>query len=273
VALGATFARLDYGLLVPASGERPLIARGLRSSMPDIVEIAGAVAPSAMSIAGSGEAAILYSAGARRLQFVVGLPGAPRALDPIDAAVLDMAPSAIAVDTAGATALLAGADGQIYRARRGSPDLVAVARVRGASSLSILPGGNAALVAGPEMGEVLLIDGFDGAPAIRSIAGPLAARAVQALDGRSAAVILNDGRLAIADLDAGSLEWLPLAADAEDFDSLDRSLFVLNRAGAAPLVLLDAAHGRSAWFVPPARPPARPRGHGKNPTRGEDRPN
>jgi hypothetical protein len=270
ISLAAVASGRDFALAVPDSGGVVLV-RGLRAATPEVVELPGALRPSSLSIAASGEAAVLYSDSERRLQFVQGLPAAARVLDPV--AVDSLA--AVALDSSGATALLAAPDGRIYRVSAGA-DPVSVTRLAGASSLAFVPGRDAALAASAETGEILLLDSLLGALSIRSIASPLAGvasvRAVRALDSRTAAVISADGRLAALDFEAGSLEWIPLAADAEDFDPIDRSLFVLNSAADAPLVLLDAARGRAAWFVPPVRPAARPRGHGKNLIRGEDRP-
>jgi hypothetical protein len=274
VSLAVTASRRDYALAVPESGGAPVLVRGLRAEAPEVVELPGVLRPSSLAIAASGDVAVLYSAAERRVQFIQGLPAAPRALDPLDAGDLDSV-TAIALDASGAAALLAAADGRIYRVRAGA-DPVSIARLPGVSALSFVPGRDAALAAAAGSGEILLLDSLGGALSIRSIASPLAGvaslRAVRALEPAAAAVITADGRLAVIDFESGSLEWIPLAGEAEDFDPIDRSLFVLNRAGVAPLLLLDAAQGRSAWFVPPVRPAARPRGHGKNLTRGEDRP-
>jgi hypothetical protein len=276
VALATSVAGRDYAVLVPESGAGPVIARGLRSSTPEILDVPGAIQASAVSIAASGDAALFYSESTRRLQFVDGLPSAPRALDPIDVGFLDASPAALAVDSAGSAALLAAPDGRIYLVLRDAASPLALGRLAGVTSLSFLPGRDAALAASAETGEVLLIEGWNGTISIRTVAGPAtgiaSARAVRALDGRTAAVISGDGRLAFVDLENGSLEWIPLASEAQDFDPLDSGLFALNRAGAAPLLLLDAAKGRSVWFVPPAGPPARPRNHGKNLILEEDRP-
>src|SRR4051812_17608086 len=102
VSLAATASRRDYALAVPASGGAPVLVRGLRSAPPDLVDLPGALEPSSISIAASGEAALLYSASARRAQFVQGLPAAPRALDPLDVSALDSV-AAIALDAAGST--------------------------------------------------------------------------------------------------------------------------------------------------------------------------
>jgi hypothetical protein len=136
-------------------------------------------------------------------------------------------------------------------------------------SLSFLPGRDAALAVSAESGQIMLFDQVAGAMSMRSVATIPGARAVQALDGRAAGVVTLNGRLATADLDTGAVEWIPLAAEAESFDALDRSLFILNRAGDHPLLLLDCARERSAWFVPPE--PTRPGPHRYPAARGEDR--
>jgi hypothetical protein len=269
VSAAAIASGRDYALVVSASGAAaPLLARGLRSGAPETSPIDGAIEPTSMAIAASGDAAVLHSAVSRRLQFIVGLPASPRALAPIDASAVDAV--AIALDAAGAVALVGAADGQLWRVSRNAPSLDPIARLRGVSSISFLPGRDAAVAAGAETGEIVLLEGLSGAISIRSAAAIPGVRAVQALDLRSAAAITRDGRLASIEFETGAVEWIPLAAEAEMFDSLDRSMFVLNRAGDRPLVLLDAARGRTAWFVPPE--PARSSAVGAPAVRGEDRP-
>ena len=277
VAAAAVAFRRDYALVIPASGPpRAMLARGLRSGAPETLPLDGAIEPTAIAIASSGAIAALHSRAAHKLQFVVGLPDAPRALEPVDTSVLDGEGVALAIDADGSVALLAAADGQIYRAGPGAAGLTWVASVRGAASLSMLPDRDAAVALSAESGEIVLLDGIArGALSIRTVAGPLQniqnARAVHALDRLSIGVIA-DGRLAAVDLESGAVDWIDLAAAAEYFVPLDRHLFVLNRAGAQPLLLLDASQGRSAWFVPPDRSPSIPLGAGGNRIRGEHRP-
>ena len=278
VAAAAVAVRQDYALVVPASNDPAVfLARGLRSGAPEILPLDGAVAPSALVISSSGASALLHSRATHRLQFVVGLPAAPRALDAVDTSYLDGEAVAFALDADGSAALLAAADGQIYLASRAAATLTPIARLRGAASLSILPDRDAAVALSAETGEVVLLEGITaGARSIRTLAGPIHGiphpRAVQALDSRSIGVIAGE-RLAAIDVETGTIEWIELAAAAESFEPMDRSLFALNRAGAQPLLLLDSAKGRSAWFVPPDRnPPIAPRA-GKNNIRGEERPN
>jgi hypothetical protein len=278
VAAAAVAFRLDYALVIPASGQpRVLLARGLRSGTPETLLLNGAIEPTSIAIASSGATAALHSRPTHQLQFIVGLPDAPRALEPVDTRALDGESVALAIDADGSAALLAAADGQIFRGGLGSATLTRIASLRGTASLSMLPDRDAAVALSAESGEIVLLDGLTTvAPSIRTVAGPLQnipnPRAVQALDRRSIGVIA-DGRLAFVDLETGAVEWIDLAAAAENFETLDRHLFVLNRAGAQPLLLLDAAKGRSAWFVPPDRGPSIPLGAGKDLIRGEDRPN
>jgi hypothetical protein len=260
VARAAIASRQDYALAVAVRGAGlPILVRGLSAAAPEIVAIGGAVDASLLAVASSGSA-VLYSKTAGQVQFIDGLPGAPSASEPIDAGVLGGGAVALAIDDAGASAVLAAADGQIYVASRGgATPLRAVARLRGASSLAMLPGGASVLAASAETGDVILIEGLAGAVSVRAVGGSAgglgAARSVAALDALTAGVILADGRLAAVDLQGGSVEWIALAGAAESFESLDRTLFVLNRAGDGPLLLLYSAQGRSAWFVPPDRQP------------------
>jgi hypothetical protein len=265
VAFAAVAARQDYALVVPVNGDgHPLLARGLRGGAPATISIEGAIEPTGMAIAASGSAATLCSISARKLQFLTGLPDAVQALPPIDFSDIVPAVSAVALDSDGSSALLAAEDGGIYfvASRDSSPRLIA--RLPGVSSIGFLPDGQAAVAGSSRTGDVVLLESLRGAVNIRTVAGPAngiaSVRAVQALGARSIGVIAGDGQLASIDLDTAALEWIPLAGEAQSFEPLDRNLYALNRAGAAPLLLLDAAGGRAAWFVPPDRglaPPVR----------------
>jgi hypothetical protein len=275
VAIATISFRQDYALVIPAGQSRVMVARGLRSGAPEILPLAGAVEPTAIVIATTGSVALLHSRVSHQLQFVVGLPTEPRALTPIDSSMLDGDGVAFAIDAEGSSALIAAADGQIYRATRAAGPLTSIARLRGALSLSILPDRDGAVVLSAESAEVVLLEGLAGGSlSIRTVAGASQGitrpRSVQAFDRRTIGVIA-DGRLAAVDLETGAVDWIDLAAVAENFEPMGRSLFVLNRAGNQPLVLLDAIEGRSAWFVPPDRSPSISLGTGRNTVRGEDR--
>jgi hypothetical protein len=139
----------------------------------------------------------------------------------------------------------------------------------------VLPGRDAA-VAAAETGDLILIERLNDAGGIRTIAGAasglVSPRSIAALDADTIGVIAGDGRLAMVDVNTGAVEWLALPGTAQAFVSLDPGLFALNRPGPHPLLLLDAFHGRSTWFVPPDRTPAVQRGPAKLSIGGEARP-
>jgi hypothetical protein len=263
VGVAAIASRQDYALVTPAGDTRLVLARGLRSGSPDPIAIPGAIEVSRILVSRSGAAAVVVSASGRMLQFLTGLPADPRALAAIDAGALEGGVAALALDDDGSTALLASAGGAIWRARRDDGALDSIAQIPGASSITVIPERDAAAVAARETGEILLLEALHGAISVRGLAGPASGigppRALQGLDRATLAVIAGDGRLAALRLESGDIEWLPAAAPAERFDSLDGSRFVLNHAGPQPLLVLDAARERFTWFVPPDRGPAFPR--------------
>ena len=266
VSAAAIAVRQDYALATRSDGVGgPVLVRGLRAETPDVLEIDNAIEASSVTIAPSGTVALLHSPTRRQLQFVTGLPAAPHALEPVDLSGIESI-AVVAVDSDGARAILGAADGQIYVAGQGTAPR-AVATLRGVSSLAVLPEKDAAVASSVETGDLILLEGLAGTPSIRTLGGIAnglgPARAVRALDSRTVGVIAADGKLAALDIESGSVEWIALAGIAENFVPLDRNLFVLNRAGDQPLLLLDSSRGHSAWFVPPDRRPVQPRRPGQ----------
>lgn len=249
----------DYAIVTPAnSGGRAAVVRGLRSGAPQTASIDGAISATGIVIADSGSAAALYSDSAA--QFVSGLPAAPSASDPIDLTAANGV-AAMAIDAAGRSLLVLGRDGSVYRAAPGA-DLKWIARVPGAVSASFLPGGDDAVVASADTGDVVLLRGVSGTLNVRTVAGAAngltSARSVRAINANEIAVVGGDGRLGVITTETGSIEWIGLAGAAERIDALDRGLLVLNRAGPGPLLLLDISQGHAPYFVPPD---ARGEGH------------
>jgi hypothetical protein len=259
IGVAAVSAPQDYALATAfRKGGPPVLARGLRSGAPQTAAIDGAIAASGIAIAESGSVAVLYSNSDLQLQFVTGLPAAPQALDPVDLSALNGGVAAIAVDSAGANALLVSGDGNIYRvAARGSHGVNWLLRAPGASSASLLPNGDDAVVGSSDTGEVLLLHGISGSLSVRTIAGPsngiTSARAVRAISDQEVGVVDGTGRLAAITIDSGSTEWIALAGAAEGFESLGNNLMLLNHAGPNPLLLFDTAQGHATYFIPPDR--------------------
>jgi hypothetical protein len=272
VVSAAVASRGDFALALPAQGGPAALVRALRADAPETVFLDGTIAASTVLLARTGAAAALYSATGRQLQFVTGLPAAPRVLDPVEG----VEAIAVALDDSGSTALIASPDGQIFAATAGASTLRAIGRLSGVSALAMLPGRDAAVAASAETGDVILIEGLGGAGAIRTLAGAssgiAAPRSLAALDAQSVGVIVGDGRLAAIAIETGAVEWIDLPGAAQNFQALDSGLFALNRPGRGPLLLLDALHGRSTWFVPPDRIPAIQRGPAKSGIGGENRP-
>ncbi len=255
IGTAAVSAQRDYALVTDVNGDGHLVlARGLRSGAPRTSALAGAIAPAGISLSDSGAVAVLYGNAPAKVQFVTGLPDAPQALDPIDIAMLNGGVLALAADSAGRSALLAAADGGIYRTDGRS--IQWVVRIPGAASVAFLPNGDDAVVASTA-GEVLLLHGLSGTLSVRAVAnasnGIQSARAVRALSDREIAVVDGAGGLAAIDLENSSVEWIGLAGAAGRIVPLDRNLLLLNEVGPQPLLLLDTTNGRAPYFVPADR--------------------
>jgi hypothetical protein len=252
IANAAVAASQDYAIVTRANGDgSPALVVGLRSGAPQLRSVERAIVPSGMLIGDSGAAAVLYSD--TQLQFVDGLPAAPNAADPVALDGLNGV-AAVALDAAGANALLVSRDGNIYRAARGAAP-VWVARVPGGISASFLPGTDDAAVASAETGDVVLLHGLSGSLTIRTVAGAAngltSARSVRAINGSELAVVDGQGRLGVVAVETGNVEWVGLAGAADRIETLARGLLVLNQAGARPLLLLDLNQGHAPYFVPP----------------------
>jgi hypothetical protein len=254
--LAAPAPGLDYAIVTDVHGTgEPFVAQGLASGAPAVTPLARGIAITAAFVAGSGTSAVLYSQPNALLQFVSGLPAQPQAGDPMDLSGLSGGLSALAVDSTGRTALLISGDGGIYRAGSDGQGPRFIVRAAGASSISLLPNGQDAVIGNRDTGEVLLIRGFDGAATVSTLAGDGAgigsAIAVRALSDQAAGIVNAAGRFAIVDLDTSTVTWMELAGRADRIEPVDRNLFLLNHPGAGPLFLLDLTNGRTTYFIPP----------------------
>ena len=255
----AVFATsLDYAIITDAHGTgEPFLVRGLASGAATVTPLANGIVSSMVVLAASGSAAALYSQPNARLQFISGLPAQPQAGSPVDVSSLNAGVSSLAVDPAGRSALLITGDGSIYWTGVNGQGPQFVLRAAGASSVSILPNGQDAVVGNRDTGEVLLIRGFADAASVSTLtgagAGITSAAAVQALSNHDAAIVDGTGRLAIADLDTSAVTWMGLAGKADRIEQ-DGNLLLLNHPGNGPLLLLDLTNGRTTYFVPSDQP-------------------
>ncbi len=259
VGMAAAAAPLDYAIVTDARDGAPMLVRGLAGGALSIAPLTGAAAPSRIVIAPSGAAAALYSASGNTLQFVSGLPAQPQAGDAMD--VSPVGPLAgFAVDSAGKAALLAATDGGIYWLSAGSAPRF-ILRIPGATAAALLPNGRDALIS-TTTGCVAVVRDAAGAATLTTLGGAAAgldsAAALAAFDGQTAAVIDTAGRLALIDLNTGALTWVALASGADRFEPLGGGLYALNGPSPRPLLLLDPARSRGAYFVPPVSADTQP---------------
>lgn len=253
--LAAVAAGQDFAIAIDAhSSGQPLLVRGLASGLPTVAPIANGIVTSEAVLAASGTGAVLYSRADARLQFLSGLPAQPQAGNPIDLSSLSGGATAMAVDATGRSALLIAGDGSIYRAGADGHGPQFLLRAPGASSVSILPNGQDAVIGNRDTGDVLLIRGIAGAATVSTVtgagAGIASATAVQALSDHDAAIVDGTGRLAVADLDTSAVTWMGLAGKADRIEPLNGNLLLLNHPGTGPLLLLDLTNGRTTYFVP-----------------------
>jgi hypothetical protein len=257
VGLAAVSTRLDYALVTKAGGDgTPMLASGLKGGTPQIAAIDGAMPADGIVLSDSGDTAALYSNSAARLQFVTGLPGQPKAADPIDIGSVGGGIAVLALDAAGQNALLAAAaDGSIYWIAARST-LTHIANVPGAGAAAFLANGKDAVVASRTTGDVLLFRDPGGSLTISTLTGArdgiTSALAVRPINASEVAVVDGGGRLAAVNVDSSTVAWVDLAGAADRLDTLADGLLVLNSAGTQPLLLLDISHGRTPYFVPPA---------------------
>jgi hypothetical protein len=245
----------DYALVTDLHGDgRALLARGLTSGAPVVAPLADSIVASQTRIAASGTAAVLYSQPEARLQFWSGLPAQPIAAAPVDASELSGGLAAMAVDAAGRVALLIAGDGGIYWAAANGTGLHFIVRLAGASSASILPDGQDAMVGNRETGDVVLIRNFTSSGAVTPLTGARdgirSAVAVAALSNSEGGIVDGAGRLAAVSFDSGAVSWMPLAGTADRIDALSPGIFLLNQTQTGPLFLLDVTQGRTIYFVP-----------------------
>jgi hypothetical protein len=256
VGLAAISARLDYALVTDTGGDgTPVVALGLRGGTPQIAAIEGAIPADGIVLSDSGDTAALYSNGSARLQFLTGLPGEPRAGDPIDIRSVAGGVAALALDPQGRNALLAAGDGGIYWVS-GRTALNWIAQVPGAGSAAFLTNGSDAVVGSRTSGDVLLLHDPGGSLSISTLTGARdgisSAVAVRPVYGSEVAVVDGTGRLAAVDVNSSTVTWIDLSGAADRLETLGGGLLVLNSTGPQPLLVLDISQGRTAYFIPPA---------------------
>lgn len=257
VHAAAVAAGRDYALAAGESGAVVLV-RGLVSPAPAVVPVEGAIGGvSRMAMSEGGSAALLYSAGEARLQVLTGLPDAPLAHAPVNAAGLEGEIAALAVDETGERAYAgSGAmEGALYALSGGA--LARIATAHEVSAIALLNEGRDVVFASKGADEIVLVRDAASAAGIEILgtasAGVNRPVGLQPADGGRQLWVANGGssEILVFNLaEPGAPEPVALPGAPTRCDRLNSSLLVLNDAGSAPLLLADWARERGVYFVP-----------------------
>ena len=263
VAAAAFSPRSDFALMVSATDDRTIYMVRNPGGTNDIAPIDGAISGAdGVFFNADASAAALVASDARQLQVVRGLPASPVAGPAIDLSSIAGTISAIAIDQAGTSALIAVAadHGALYLATDQELRPGAIANLGSPAALALLNGDQDVIVADASVNELSLIRNFGGTPEVfhlagerDGISGPAGLRVSQ--DGRKLYIADKTSRtLDVWNFDTESMEVsYPLDAEPTRITALQgSSIFLLNGEGDHPLLLLDAADP-AVYFVPAAK--------------------
>jgi hypothetical protein len=248
---GEEFARVaaapggEFLLVTSAAGEVSIFRPG-RS----IEALRGALtAPDAIAFSPSGNAVALWSAAAKRVQIVKGLPAAPE-LREIDVAFLGDAPEALAVSDEGAWLAGAWADGLHAFGPHGEANWLPIAASRRA--LAFFHGSHDLAVATARgLDRVIDLGGrAEIRPLLKAEETPLEPLAV-AVAGRNRRVVVAEtgGRLIAVDLNTGVALPSDCRCEPEGLFAVSRSVFRLTGLKEGSYLLFDADTGQ-VLFAP-----------------------
>jgi hypothetical protein len=247
----------DFALAVSDDGTAYL-ANGLAGGAPSPAALDGAIGNvSRVVLNATGDAAVLYSEGAGQLQVITGLPAQPKAGAAVDASAAGvLSAMALSADARRIAAATSG-EGSVYEffASWDSPKLLAASH--GASAIAFRNADQDVVLANQATNEIVLLSGIDGNGGVSVLANesngvnkPVGIRSVKGDDEIWVANSGSSTLLAIDMTDPGATYNIALAAAPTGCGLLDKSILVLNDAGAAPLLLADWANNRAVYFVP-----------------------
>jgi hypothetical protein len=213
-----------------------------------------------VTFSAGGASAVLFSARARRMQLVTGLPDAPRIALDLDAAALAGAPHSAAVSDDGKLLLIAAAQSVFAVPPDGPPQLVfSGSAVQG---IAILPNAPGAVIA--DGGSLYLWNAGAGARVVVSGLDGLTAIAPSA-DG-SAVYVAREGfaALSVIDLATGEVREFESAIAPLGLTPLrSRDTFLISATAGQPgwIFYRDGSEGRTV-FIPavPGEAVRQPRG-------------
>lgn len=244
-----------------APGTSPL-RHDIEGSSPGLSEIA---------FTPNGRAAALWSANARHIQIVVGLPSAPQLASDLDVSSLPGPVSAVALSDGG-TLIVAVTEGDragVYRLE-GAAAASVLWTGSAVAALSFIPGQDDALIADKGTREVFLVRSVTGSPAPMRLAGepegivdPVAVQS-----GAGAVHVANaSGAVVSIDLAGGGVRNVACRCRPSALQRLSGDgVFSLTGPDAETMWLLDAGPGGTrVVFVPPdASLPRREAGPGRS---------
>jgi hypothetical protein len=268
LALSAQLTRAEVAptqqFALGVSAEGGLVWVDLRGPAPQSRPVAlGLETVSRILISPGGRAAAVYDRGARRVQFLSGLPNAPVAAATVGLEELQGVLTAMAVGDDGETLLAAtssaSADGGLYVIRAGG-DVRRVSAAGRILSVSFLAGQDNAVAADYGRSEVLRIDGVSSAAATTVLASgrdgvdkPVAVEASPRLN-QVVAALDGVGRLAVIPLNGGPARFVECNCQPRELTRMrGDSVFRLTSDARQPLFVLDAGRMGADGSTPAPR--------------------
>lgn len=259
----------SFALVVSGEGDHPVyLIRNFGTGSRFLESIEGAVnGADRIVLNADSSAAALYSAEARRLQIVRGLPDHPQAGPLLDLSSISGQVTALALDRRGARLLITASDGEqggLYLFDTSADPQALPRRIANfpsPSALALLHEDRDVVVADATLNQLVLTRDFAGSADAFLLAGER--------DGMSNPVgieISADGsRIFIANDGTRSLDVWNLATQSTEarmaLDAAPSRLvrlqgpatFLLNDVGDDPLLILDTSENLAVYFVPAGR--------------------
>jgi hypothetical protein len=232
LALAAVSGPAGYAIAVEAeSGTALLLVSGGTKPLPGVEAGARRIA-----VSPRGTSAVLYFPTTGKAQVVSGLPDRPVLMREV---TLDSAPTVLAIsdDAATLAAVFQDADEQVLYTS-GAPML----RSRHITAVDFIPGRSGLLAATEGPTAVWLIQDAVAIPLLKGTDGIESPVGVAASgDGSRLFVAMRSGRVAVRNIEAGTLEFFTCSCEVTGLARLrGNAVFRLNDAATLPLWLLDA---------------------------------
>jgi DNA-binding beta-propeller fold protein YncE len=248
----------NYALAISTSTGQPVIIRLDTPEFTSVPLVGGRSNPGVIAISPVGTTAAFYEKSSGVLQFVSGLPAAPRIVYEVDVSSLSGDVQKIAVsDDAGLAVVLVGNESRSLWVIQRNGSLSPLSATR-PSQIAFIANRSDALVADDATQEVFLLQGLDQAPArtpgivLRDGERQFSAIAAST-DGRSIYVAQQGSQdIFIVDLQTRETVSVPCHCGPTVFSPLKgNSVFRLNGLSNGPITVLDASSSNPrTLFIP-----------------------